>query len=142
MRVPSILILTFLFMFLFVIPGQSEPYWAKTYHGNSIRNAHSAIVKQTSDGGYIMAGDALFDGSSYSDIAVLKLDRNGDVLWQKVYSGTGTSSDEAADIIQTSEGGYILVGSVFDTFGGDAFWVLSLMKLAMHLGSKCLAGAM
>ena len=101
-------------------------YWAKTYHGNSIRNAHSAIVKQTSDGGYIMAGDALFDGSSYGDIAVLKLDRNGNVLWQKAYSGTGTSRDEPADIIQTSEGGYILVGTIFNTFGGNAFWVLKL----------------
>jgi len=91
-----------------------------------MRNAHSCIIKQTSDGGYILAGDALFDGSSYGDIAVLKLDSDGNVVWQKAYSGTGTSSDEAGDIIETADGGYILLGSVFNTFGGTAFWVLKL----------------
>ena len=64
-------------------------------------------IKQTTDGGYIVAGDTdLWTGSS--DAWVLKLDDNGNVQWQKAYGGT--MSDSANSIQQTSDGGYIMAG--------------------------------
>ena len=65
-------------------------------------------IQQTSDGGYIVAGETMSFGAGGSDAWVLKLDGNGNVQWQKTYGGTG--NDYANSIQQTSDGGYIVAG--------------------------------
>ena len=75
------------------------------------RSASRAFaVDQTSDGGYIIVGDALVhsDDRSDSDILVIKLDAIGDIEWEREYGG---SADESAtSVVQTNDGGYILAG--------------------------------
>jgi hypothetical protein len=70
-------------------------------------------VRQTSDGGYIVGGDADFVISpSYteSEIAVFKLDSTGALVWQRDYAaGTGVYFDSLA---LTSDGGFIVSASV------------------------------
>jgi uncharacterized delta-60 repeat protein len=80
--------------------------WAKTYGGSGYDHLYS--IQQTSDGGYIVAGDTKSYGAGSSDILVVKLNSTGDLEWAKTYGGT--SSDDAYSIQQTSEGGYIVAG--------------------------------
>ena len=56
---------------------------------------------------------------------MLKLDKNGNILWQKTYGGT--SADSATSIQQTSDEGYIVAGST-QSFGGgwNDYWILKL----------------
>ncbi len=97
--------------------------WQKTYGGWAADRVYS--VKETSDGGYIIAGETASFGAGWGDAWVLKLDANGNVVWQKAYGGKG--EDRAYSVIETSDGGYIVVGGTksFGAGWGDA-WVLKL----------------
>ena len=109
--------------------------WQKTY-GSSIKNIFGNYpdeiaysIQQTNDGGYIVAGD-----TGFFDIWILKLDEEGNIQWQKTYSGIGEDriavpTDPASEAIQqTSDGGYIVVGytnSFGDKYHTD-IWILKL----------------
>jgi hypothetical protein len=86
--------------------------FAKTYGGASDDRAHS--VRQTSDGGYIVAGRIMSFGAGDFDIFLIKTYANGNVQWAKTYGGT--SKDIAHSVQQTSDGGYIVAGYT-ESFG-------------------------
>ncbi len=103
--------------------GMAGAAWAKSYGGGSTETAYA--VRQTLDGGYIVAGYTKSFGAGNRDFWVLKLDANGNVQWQRAYGGG--SYDWAQDIRQTSDGGYIVVGATFSFgAGNDDVWVLKL----------------
>jgi len=111
--------------------------WQKTIGGNSEDIAYS--IKQTSDGGYIVAGQSSStDGDaighlSYNntDLWIVKINSIGNIQWQKSFGGYGT--ELALDAKQTSDGGYIVAGAT-DSNSGDVtllygeydYWVLKL----------------
>jgi len=98
--------------------------WAATYGDANTDRAYS--VRQTTDGGYIVAGHTDFAvGGSLGDIWILKLDSSGNILWQKKYGGS--SKDRARSIQQTTDGGYILTGHTWSYGAGyKDTWVLKL----------------
>jgi PKD repeat protein len=98
--------------------------WQKTYGGDYRDAAYS--VQQTTDGGYIVAGQTLINADIYGlDAWILKLDAYGAIAWQKAYGGSNI--DKAQSVQQTNDGGYIVVGETC-SFGLDnhSFWVLKL----------------
>jgi len=97
--------------------------WAKTFGGGEREWASS--ISQTSDGGYIVAGDTLSFGAGGSDALVIKLQSNGDISWAETYGGSGF--DFVKSIQQTSDGGYIAAGST-SSFGAGNFDAL-LIKI-------------
>ena len=99
-----------------------ENTWAKTYGGSNYDNAYS--IQQTSDGGYIVAGETYSFGAGNEDIWVLKLNADGTVAWQKTYGGSGENLPWS--IQQTSDGGYIVAGFTSFGVGGGDIWVLKL----------------
>ena len=86
--------------------------WAKTFGGDFIDNVHS--INQTSDGGYIVAGDTYTFGAGDEDFLILKLNSNGNIMWAKTFGGS--NSDYADSVQQTSDGGYV-IGGYTDSFG-------------------------
>ena len=92
--------------------------WQKTYGGPNREAALS--IRETSDGGYVVAGGTDYFIPGTGDVWVLKLDSSGNILWQKTYGEAG--HDTAIDIQQTTDGGYIVLAQ------SDAFsrWVLKL----------------
>ena len=117
------------------IASTGEIQWQKTYGTDTSEDsAHS--VQQTSDGGFIVAGETI---AGRPDIWVLKLDANGVILWQKTYGGA--NDDAAKSIQQTSDGGYILAGvtSSFAHFFGD-MWLLKLDPAALSSGRRPMGG--
>jgi hypothetical protein len=97
--------------------------WQKSYGGAGGDLPYS--VQETSDGGYIMAGETSSFGAGDVDFWVLKLGSNGDVQWQKSYGGA--KDDGAFSIQETSGGGYVAAG-VTASFGAGDYdcWVLKL----------------
>lgn len=112
--------------------------WAAHYGGSQVDIPYT--IKFTSDGGTITAGytDSKNGDISprpnrdYWDLWVLKLDKCGQIQWEKSVGGTGYES--ARDIIQTSDGGYLVLGETNSTdgdvvagYGGTKdIWLLKL----------------
>ena len=97
--------------------------WQNTYGGSGWDDARS--VQQTSDGGYIVAGETQSFGAGSSDIWIVKLYGNGAVEWQNTYGGS--DSDSPFSIQQTVDGGYIVAGQTL-SFGAGDFdaWIIKL----------------
>jgi hypothetical protein len=92
-----------------------DSLWTKTFGGTGTDVGFS--IKQTTDGGYIIAGSTLSFGSGDFDIYLIKTDSIGSPLWSKTFGGT--NDDEGFSVQQTTDGGYIITGST-DSFGsGD-----------------------
>jgi len=81
--------------------------WQRTYGGSSWDRASS--IQQTEDGGYIVAGSTTSFGAGDKDFWVLNLNSEGEITWQHTYGSD--SKDVAYSIQQTSDGGYIVVGT-------------------------------
>ena len=97
--------------------------WEKTYGGAAVD--HALSVQQTTDGGYIVAGDTQSSGGGGSDAWVLKLNSRGRVTWQMTYGGS--ASDSVSSIEQTSDGGYIVAGTTASSGAGNSdIWILKL----------------
>jgi hypothetical protein len=128
---------------IFLLSGRaSASYWAKAYGGNNWDQAFSTnSVQQTSDGGYVVAGNTESFGAGGSDSWVLKLNASGNVSWQKSYGGIFPDSAESIQL--TSDGGYIVFGETysFGTGNGD-FWVFKLDASGNVLWQKTYGGSL
>src|SRR4030042_1003081 len=80
--------------------------WNQTFGGSDDDEAYS--VQQTSDGGYIIAGETESYGAGARDVWLIRTDSSGDLLWDKTFGGA--DGDYGHSIQQTSDGGYIIVG--------------------------------
>lgn len=92
-------------------------------------------VQQTPDGGYIIAGnkkhvyvDSWADYSFDTEIWLIKLDAEGDEQWNRTF---GKYNSWANSMEQTSDGGYVLVGSTNEVgwFSSNAYgWIIKTDK--------------
>ena len=115
---------------LIKLDSQGNLLWDQTYGGSGDDRAHSLI--QTTDGGYAIAGITSSKDSGAWDFWLLKLDNQGNVLWDRTYGGS--RSDWANSLIQTKDGGYAMVGTTESKSTGSSeedfrrgdFWLLKL----------------
>jgi len=130
-------------------PGYTELLLAKTdgngeesWHNNfpmSMTNLYGTAVHQTTDGGYIIVGS--IGGSWLWDVLVIKADANGDLVWQKTFGKSG-SPDHGSDILQTSDGGYIVLGDTTSYGQGSAdLWLIKLAADGTEQWNKTIGGA-
>jgi hypothetical protein len=125
--------------------------WQKSLGGTGNDEAHS--IKQTTDGGYIIAGaSSSNDGDvtgnhGFGDFWVVKLDNMGIVQWQK--SLGGTLYDNGWSINQTLDMGYIVAGWSASNDGDvtghhgsayDDYWIVKLDNLGAVQWQKSLGG--
>lgn len=93
-------------MWLVKLAANGSTEWQKTIALVSGFQWGSAL-RQTEDGGYVVAGQAGY-GINIYDLWVVKLTANGSVSWQKRYGGS--NHEYGRDIVQTNDGGYLVVG--------------------------------
>lgn len=94
---------------------KGELDWQKSFGGSGFDMLQS--IKNTSDGGFILAGTSSSAKSfqkkenckGLSDFWVIKLNAAGDEQWQRTIGGNG--QEELLCAFQTKDGGYILGGS-------------------------------
>ncbi len=113
--------------------------WQNNIGGSGSDNLKT--VKQTSDGGYILAGssdsgisgDKTEASQGTTDLWIIKLNSSGTIVWQNTIGGAG--SDFGSAINQTSDGGYILGAHSYSGISGDKteaaigardYWILKL----------------
>jgi PGF-pre-PGF domain-containing protein len=70
---------------------------------------YGSSVQQTSDGGYIVAGQCDYDDLHTGDVYIIKTDYKGNIEWSN-FTGSDSGQDEALDVKQTRDGGYVIAG--------------------------------
>jgi hypothetical protein len=111
--------------------------WSETYGGTD--QDVGRCVKQTDDGGYIIAGRTeLF--ASYPDFYLIKTDSLGSPMWSSAYGGE--FSDEAHSVDVTEDGGYVIAGwTVSSSSWGDAdFFVIKTDSLGNTIWTRTRGG--
>lgn len=94
-------------MFLLKMDPNGNMLWHSSY-SVSANTITGSSVKQTTDGGFIIAG-TLNSGTPTSKVALVKTDASGNPLWSKSYGGA--SFESGSQVKQTLDGGYVVVGS-------------------------------
>ncbi len=108
--------------------------WQKTYEDErDIGYLEIRTIRPTRDGGYILAGSIGNPQQDYrSDILILKLDRSGEIVWQKRYGTDG--SDSVGNVEPTKEGGYIVSGTLIEHVteqSGEEYDVQTLLVMKL-----------
>lgn len=124
------------FIELVKVDSLGNVQWNKTYEGMS---SHiSKWLVQTNDGNYAIAGEYVLASQEKVGFWFAKLNPNGDIIWTKTYFGEGFGWAES--LVQTSDGGYALVGPTHaDTHiivGEMDIWLLKTDSLGNQQWAK------
>ena len=93
--------------------------WQKSYGGSDWDFAYWA--EQTTDGGYILAGETFSYGNN-TQAYLVKIKSNGDTLWTKKFGGT--NADVCYEVHQTTDGGFVLAGYTTVITGDKDFYLI------------------
>ncbi len=123
--------------------------WTRTYGGSQNETASDLLT--TADGGFLVMASANSNDGDVTgahggqDMWVLKVNGNGDLLWQRTFGG---SAFELGILAQTTDAGYLLCGS---TFSGDGnieghhgqrdLWLAQINEQGDLVWQRCLGGS-
>jgi len=118
-------------MLIFQLSENGDLDWAKIIGGNQVEVAYE--VKETSNNEYIVTGttnseDFVQSNTRNSDIMLLKLDKNGNLLFSK---SIGAERDEVGkSLITTSDEGYVVTGytNSFGVYGRNKLFLIKFDK--------------
>jgi len=106
-------------VYLVKTDSSGDTLWTRSYGGSYEDVGYS--IRQTSDGGYIIAAYTQSFGAGSTDVYLLKTNSSGDTLWTRTYGGS--DCDGSSSVEQTSDGGYIIAGYTesFSAGGYDVY---------------------
>ncbi|MBU1984227.1 T9SS type A sorting domain-containing protein [bacterium] len=118
--------------------SQGDTLWTRTYGGSASDGAWS--VRQTADGGYVLAGTTFSFGAGNYDLYLVKTNSLGDTVWTRTYGGG--SRDEALFVLQTTDRGYIVAGYA-ESFGAGLydFYLVKTDSLGDTLWTRTYGGS-
>ena len=131
------------------VDSSANIIWQKCF-GGSVTDI-ACELKITPDGGFIICGNSdsndgdVSGNHGFKDFWVIRLDPNGNLLWQKSYGGT--SQESATAVSRTSDGGFLIGGmalsnngDVSGNHGGMDYWVIKIDSLGTLLWQKTYGG--
>ena len=139
---------------VFKLDASGNVIWNVVY-GGSLDDELKSIAP-TSDNGVVLgayslsgiSGDKTESNYGNYDYWIIKLDANGNIMWQN--SIGGSSLDELCIIRQCADGGYLLGGKSFSgisgektesNFGSDDYWVIKLNALGNIVWQNSIGGS-
>jgi PKD repeat protein len=100
-------------LFLIKTNALGDTLWTKAFDRAGARDI-GFCVRQTNDNGYIITGQVNPVGRWATYIWLIKTDSNGNMLWQKDFGDSGGTCPAGYSVHQTSDNGYIVLGSQYD----------------------------
>jgi len=134
------------------IDGNGDKLWERAL-GGSGQDYFNAVCA-TSDGGYLIGGgsDSPADGNKdspnlgNSDFWLIRLDPQGDKIWERTYGGRG--SEALGTITAAPDGGFLLAGESFTSgveanfgFGRYDIWIVRIDANGEELWDRYLGGS-
>ncbi len=134
------------------IDTQGNLLWEKSFGGSGIDDGYAAVA--TNDGNYLIAGVAISSDGLVSspkgnaDAWVVKINDNGDLLWEKSFGGS--AFDAAFAITKSSSifSTYVVAGNsksndgdLSTNNGENDFWILKIDTNGKLLFEKSLGGS-
>ncbi len=118
--------------------GQGYEEWSKDIGGDDTE--HFKAIQETVDGGFIVVGYVEPWTRDDHDLYMVKTDSLGEPEWSKVYGDT--KDDDAFDVVQTGDGGYVVAGGTKSYGAGlSDLWVMRTDELGELVWEKVLGGA-
>lgn len=138
--------------------ANGDKQWNKTF--GFLGSDQAFKVFETKNGGYLVSGffdvtasggagnDGRSSGSRHGvgEYWVLKLNANGDYIWRRYFGGT--NNDRSYDALETSDGGYLILGSsessdfdVTDSKGSYDYWIVKLNANGDKVWTKSFGGS-
>ena len=138
------------------LDADGNKLWDKSYGG--INNDIAWAAQLTSDGGLVIGGGSISEASGNKastnygdyDFWLVRLDANGNKLWDHCYGGT--ADDTMYCLAQTADGGFVMAGRSFSppsgnktspnfgTNGNADFWVVRVNTNGVKLWDKSFGG--
>lgn len=95
-------------IFLMHTDAAGAMLWCKSYGGNGDDFAPDFI--QTSDGGFILAGQTSSYGTDVTDLYMIKTNSTGDTLWTSTIGGSNI--EYGCEVAEVPGGGYLVAGQI------------------------------
>jgi hypothetical protein len=115
-----------------------DSLWSRTFGGSG--TDYGFAIRQTLDGGYILAGTTSSFGAGNYDFWLVKTDADGDVLWSRTFGGSG--GEQCRCVQQTQDGGYVLGGWTTSFGAGNVdFWLVKTDANGDSLWSRTFGGS-
>ncbi|KDE54864.1 collagen-binding protein [Methanoculleus sp. MH98A] len=92
--------------------------WNWIYGDFGVNETASAVV-ETTDGGYLFAGETAYPGVADTDAWLVKTDIEGAVAWSRTFGGVNPG-DAAASLIESTPGEFVFAGTFNATESGGA----------------------
>ena len=137
------------------LDANGEKQWGKTFGflGEDVANQ----VFQTKDGGYFVTGYFDFNGANGGgndgrsqhaggEYWAIKMAPSGEYIWRRFFGGF--NDDESYAAIETSDGGFLLLGAsespdgdITDNNGGYDYWVVKIDANGTKLWTRSYGGS-
>lgn len=95
------------------ITNSGEMVWERSFGGSGIEIAYD--IAKTADNSYVITGNTFSTDTDIalnkgeSDVWLIKIDDNGNLLWEMTYGGS--QFDAAQAVYPSSDGGFLVVGN-------------------------------
>lgn len=116
--------------YIILIDSMGQAKWEKTV-GGQLADIAKCIVFNPIDSGFVFSGWTASFGNGGYDIYVVRIDKNGDVLWEKTF---GTENWEFGNDCILAPDGNILVAATVD--GDSASTDGLVMKIDINSGNE------
>lgn len=131
-------------IYLIRTDSNGDTLWTKTFGGTF--NDIGRSVQQTSDGGFIIAGESFILGPQLTNAYMIKTDADGNEQWSNNFGRFSGFNDYSYSVQQTLDGGYVLAGYSQATTGfydvylvktdanGDSAWTKTYGGVSFDFG--------
>lgn len=117
------------------IDKNGNEIWNKTFNIKDIDKTTSLL--ETKDG-YIIAGYTEPHEGDNCDIWIMKIDKNGNKIWNRMYGGSDW--DQTESIIKTKNGFIIAANTRSHGKGGNNIWIIKIDKNGDKIWDKVIGG--
>jgi hypothetical protein len=116
------------------IDAQGNKLWDKTFGNNQYDVL--CIILPVSNGGFLLGGSCWIDKGAY-DYWIIKIDAQGNKLWDKTYGGSKVS-ESLSTIVATTDGGFLLGGNR-GMWWAD-YWIIKIDAQGNQIWDKSYGG--